>query len=31
MQYDKQCIKQLDEINKLIDEINQQLKGLQND
>ena len=31
MQYDKQCIKQLDEINKLIDEINHNLKGLKND
>ena len=29
--YDKECIKQLQQINKLIDEINNNLKGLQNE
>ena len=31
MQYDKECIKQLKDINKIIQEINQQLKGIQNE
>lgn len=31
MEYDKKVIQQLENINKLIEEINQQLKGLQNE
>ena len=31
MQYDKKVIQQLEQINQLIKEINQQLKGLQNE
>ena len=31
MQYDKECIKQLEQINKLINEINNNLKGLKNE
>ena len=31
MQYDKKVIQQLEQINKLIDEINQNLKGLKNE
>ena len=31
MEYDKKVIEQLENINKLIEEINQQLKGSQND
>ena len=31
MQYDKKVIQQLKDINKLIDEINNNLKGLQNE
>ena len=29
--YDKECIKQLEQINKLINEINNNLKGLKNE
>ena len=31
MQYDKEFIKQLEQINKLINEINNNLKGLKNE
>ena len=31
MQYDKECIKQLEQIKQLINEINNNLKGLQNE
>ena len=31
MQYDKKVIQQLKDINKLIDEINHNLKGLKNE